>query len=114
MPEYGSFLRAFGIRENMVLDGYKLESYQITHKVVEKYREYDYDTILNFEAINKNHDFRSLIELLKNQTRESRTVNSRWGNPYQCWFGHPEITHYSKYYSQITVLCLGHASRIHY
>lgn len=65
MPEYGPYLRGFGIKKGIILDGYELSSYQISHEVVEMYRQYNYDTILNFDAINADYNVDQVDFLLK-------------------------------------------------
>lgn len=112
MPETGPYLRGFGIKKNIILDEYQLNSYSITHEEVVKYRKYNYDTILNFTAIGNNYDIDNLLQELIDQTKNSRIIDSRFGNPYRCWFGDPKIIKHNKNYSQVKILCLGSSKRI--
>jgi len=95
-----------------VLDGYKLAFYTMTHNEVKLYREYNYDVVLNFVAVGDYYDPNDLLDELEEQTKKSRIINSRFGNPYRCWFGNPTIIKYNKNYSRLTILCLGYAKRI--
>ena len=112
MPEYGPYLRGFGINKGLILGGYELKSYRITHEVVKMYREYNYDTTLNFVVVDNNHDVDQLLSQLEKQTKRSRVISSQFGNPYRCWFGQPKIIKHSKHYSKVQILCLGYAKRI--
>ncbi len=112
MPDVGSYLKGFGIKKNLVLDGYRLDSFQISHDVVELYREYNYDTILNFVVVDDNHNVDKLLRQLEKQTKKSLTIDSRFGNPYRCWFGKPKIVRHNKNYTKVKILCLGYAKRI--
>ena len=94
------------------MDGYELKSYHITHEVVRIYKEYNYNTTLNFVAIDDDHDIDKLLDQLEKQTKRSRVISSQFGNPYRCWFGQPKIIKYSKHYSKVQILCLGYAKRI--
>lgn len=112
MPEYGPYLRAFGIKKRLRLAGYELNSYIITHEEVEMYKQYTYDTFLNFIAIN-DYNEKILVKKLKDQTKKSRIVITRFGNPYRCWFDNPKIIKHNKDFSQVIILCKGYAKRVY-
>jgi hypothetical protein len=113
MPEYGPYLRGFGIKKGLKLAGYELISYSISHEEIKKYEKYTYDVILNFEAKNNTYEPKQLLHDLRKQTEKSRIIYTRFGNPYRCWFGKPTIIEQNKNLNKIKILCLGHAKRIY-
>ena len=89
MPEYGAYLRGFGIWRNIILANYRLVDYTISHEEVRRFREYNYDVVLTFYS--KANNYKKLLAELTEQTEKSRIIDTRFGNPYRCWFGKPKI-----------------------
>lgn len=116
MPEYGPYLRGFGIKKGMKMAGYQLESIGITHDVVKINREYNYDVVLNFVAVDNDYNVDELLDELDSQTNRPRIIFTRFGNPYRCWFQSDsgiEITSHNRNYSRVKLLCQGYAKRIY-
>ena len=94
MPDASTYLKAFGLKEGLVLAGYRLVKLSIQHIEIERYRRYQYPTSMVWESLSDatSSSLDLLVEELWHMTKESRTVHSRYGNPYLCSFGRLTIT----------------------
>lgn len=85
MPDSYAFLRAFGIKRNRTVGSWKITKIEIEHVMVERYRLYSYPLKIYLTAEkNERLDLDEIPRLLKNTFGGTRTVNSRYGNPYEC------------------------------
>lgn len=88
MPDPEAFLRGFGVTEGLQLAGFYLASVSATHITIKRNRQYKYTTTMVFTG---QGDPNQLSQALAAYTQGTRIINSRYGNPYQCWFGSPVI-----------------------
>lgn len=86
MPAASAFLKGFGIKKGMIIEGYELVDVKIKHQQVERYRRYRYPTTMTFESDHMKFP-KDVLNELRNLVEGSRTIKSQYGNPYLCVFG---------------------------
>lgn len=92
----------------MNVNGFILNSINIEHREIIRYREYEYPIRLVFSG-NPSEKNKLLGEFSKHVS-ETRIINSRYGNPYKCDFGIPKI--YGTSESHVIIDSIGHSYRI--
>ena len=114
MPEYGAFLKGFGIHRGLTIDSWKLGNIKITHNVIKQYQEYNYDIILVFEHNRDGHQINhsQFISKLKKYVQGNEIIKTRYGNPFECNFGQPKIIQHND--NQIIVKSIGTAFRVYF
>lgn len=84
MPEYQSFLKGFGLYENLRLGNWLLTHIRIEHNEVVKYKSYEYPIELTFHIYNSSATVEELQTNLNRYTNQNKIINSKYGNPYNC------------------------------
>lgn len=85
MPSPSSFLRGFNLKRGVSIGGgWKIEKTSIQHKVIERYKKYEFP--MKISLVSKNNTS-SAKEYLHHFTSHSKIINSQYGNPYRCTIG---------------------------
>ena len=113
MPESADFLKEFGIIKGNEYYNYKLVSIDINHEEIEKYKEYYYKITLIFEFKvdeQRKNDVIQLVKSLKKDLKDSKVINSKYGNPYESKIH--DITFEIKQPNHVKLNANGYAMRI--
>ena len=108
MPEPELYLKGYNLQKGMTLSGYKLIDIDIKHSTVKRYREYNYPIVMRWENIGGNID--TFIHNLDSHVKTDRVINSAYGNPYSCNFGH--LQHHYEENGILTVNSIGYCHRV--
>ena len=113
MPETGPFLKQFGIHHGLMVDSWELIDIDINETEIQQYQEYKYDIILLFEHVgNDDINIRNFFSKLKMYVGGNIIIKTRYGNPYECNFGHPKLLEHRG--NQIVIESIGTAHRIYH
>ena len=110
MPTLKDYLQEFGIKNNLIIDGYTLTEINGDHIQIARYRKYEYPLTLTFSPQFENSP-EILISEFSKYTSGTRIIYTRYGNPYKCTFGNPEISSILPN-GDVTISSTGHAYRI--
>lgn len=111
MPGLTQFLRGFGIHQGLQLAGYILDHVEGNENTVVRYREYEYPIQLFFSPQSAQANPQMLLNQLSQFVSGTRTINSSYGNPYECNFGQLQVTQVTP--AGVTVIeTLGHSYRV--
>ncbi len=93
MPKVPAYVRGFGLKKGMVIEGYTLTNIDIQHKKIILWQEYGYPTSLTWtrSAGTKANPIAFLATLSK-KLSGSRVIYTAAGNAYRCSFGHLVIS----------------------
>ena len=92
MPKPGLFLQGFNVNTNLNIANYKLTHIDIGHDTISRFHKYQYPMKLTFQYIgNGKADINNLITNFQNYVNGNKIINSEYGNPYQCNFGHIQL-----------------------
>jgi hypothetical protein len=92
MPDLSDFLHGFGLQQGAQLAGYVLTNVQGEHRQIIRYREYEYPIHLVWMPQTNQQNPQGLLFQFNQATAGSKIIYSRYGNPYQCDLGMPQIT----------------------
>jgi len=106
MPDTKDFLASFNLVSGNIFENCKLISVKSQHIELERYRKYKFIITAVFESKNTGR----LIKALNNHLLHHTTVNSRYGNPYDCFIDTININSRSE--GKYVVDIIGLASRI--
>lgn len=107
MPELDLFYKGFGFHEGIQVKGWTCIGLGGTHETKVRYREYSYTLIMEWEGTGNGKE---LLNEIRKMTSGTRVINSRYGNPYECGFGQPELV--NEVSGRITIRSYGWARRI--
>jgi hypothetical protein len=93
MPKVPAYIRGFGLKKGMVIEGYTLTSINIQHKKIKLFQEYGYPTTLTWAPTRTSPNGSSifLIASLSKKLAGSKVIYTAYRNPYRCSFGHLEV-----------------------
>jgi len=114
MPYPYAFAAGFRVKRGLMMDGFKLTTMQIGHKVISRFHHYEYPIHLVFEPDHEGDEKSSssnLIRDFKDRVSGNRTVDSQAGNPYLCNFGTISAKVGSD--GRVTMTSTGSATRIY-
>lgn len=114
MPKPDRFLQGFNVYTNLVIANYKLTHIGIGHDTISRFHKYQYPMKLYFQyignGISDNNSTNNLISSFQNYVNGDRIINSEYGNPYQCNFGHIQLLSSSG--NNVVLQSLGNSIRV--
>lgn len=87
MPELPQYLAGFGLTQNMRLAGYILETINIDHRAMIRYRKYNYPSTLIWRKESPAANCSEFQQQLSDLLHTPRTIYTQYHNPYLCDFG---------------------------
>lgn len=111
MPALSQFLRGFGIHHGLQINGYLLSDIQGEHKEIRRYREYEYPIQLTFVPQHYQVNPQNLLTQFTQIVSGTRTINSSYGNPYDCNMGNPQISQVLPN-GTVVINTVGHSYRV--
>ena len=113
MPSPQEFIKAYGFRNNMEIDGYNLNKIIIDHNVIKRYREYKYNIKLYFENNYENSNLNNLKKIVREMFSKTKIIKSNYGNPYECSVKDIQFINNIQR-NTINVIAVGYGERIFY
>lgn len=111
MPDISEYLSKFGIIKGIELGGYRLVDVTGIHTEISK-GHYEYPITMKFRSSTQSAKVDSLIAQLSKQTAEDKVIYSSYGNPYECHFGTPQLSHIESD-GTVVITSLGNSHRIY-
>lgn len=90
MPSVSEYLSGFDLKKGLRVAGYELVDVETDHILVERYRLYDYPTTMIWRPVGG--DRQEFLSELRSLLSETKTIYTRYGNPYDCGFGRLLVT----------------------
>lgn len=113
MPELSKYKVSYGLKQGLIVDGYKLQDIKIDHIEQERYKTYTYPTSLTFTPTQNAGSMQDLVNKLHSEVDESRIIYTRFSNPYQCNFqGIQQIVGYKQSNGNVIITAEGVCHRV--
>lgn len=87
MPEQELYKKGFNLYQGLILNGYELINIEIGHQQIKRYKKYSYPSKLTWRIHDNSYNRNGLITNLNEYLKNTRIINSAYGNPYSCNFG---------------------------
>lgn len=109
MPDVADFLRAFSLVRGAYIGGFQIINVSSTHETIKRYHEYQFHITVDLQLVSSHESLQSdLVRIVG----PKKIVNSRYGNPYECWIELNEPALQKLGQGQITLHLVGHAIRV--
>jgi hypothetical protein len=89
MPKPTLYLAGYGLQQGIQVAGFQLTYIHVGHETISRYHQYEYPTTMLWSGSANPQE---LVNQLNRILGSPRTINSEYGNPYQCNFGEIRIT----------------------
>lgn len=111
MPEIDDYLSGFGILNGLELSGYRLISAVGSHLELSK-GNYEYPVTMRWRSIISSAKHDDLIRAIAKKTERSKVIYSKYGNPYECEFGEPQLSHIESD-GTVVITAVGNSHRLY-
>lgn len=114
MPNPNAYKQAFGLKQGMILYGYKLISLSVEHEPIVQYSHYEYPTTMTWQKTSAitNVNSRDFLQKLQTYLAGDKTVVTAYGNPYNCNFGNLSLVQDQAASDTFQIKALGSCVRV--